>query len=121
MLKDKVKKYRTDNGLSQQALADKLGISRGYVSDIESGKVKGNVKLLKKLSFVSGLGFEYWSDVDIENNYSNLEALDTLLDTLIDAKVITSDEIQPEIMESIVRVLKQEIKYKLSKKRKGLI
>jgi transcriptional regulator with XRE-family HTH domain len=34
-----IKKYRDDNGLSQQALAEKLGVDQATVSRIENGAV----------------------------------------------------------------------------------
>jgi len=45
----KLKKYRTQIKLTQQQVADALGISRQYVSDIERGKYEPGIKLGKKI------------------------------------------------------------------------
>ena len=44
------KKGRIDAGLSQQAVADKLGKPQSYLSKIESGERRLDVAELKKLS-----------------------------------------------------------------------
>jgi DNA-binding XRE family transcriptional regulator len=41
-----MKVYRTYRGLTQQALAEGMGISRSYLAEIESGKKSGSVRVL---------------------------------------------------------------------------
>ena len=36
IVRNNIRKYRTENGLTQQELADKVGISRQYLTDIEN-------------------------------------------------------------------------------------
>lgn len=38
IVRKNIKKYRLENGLTQQELADKSGISRQYLTDIENPK-----------------------------------------------------------------------------------
>ena len=45
-----LKAWREYRGLTQQALANTSGISRNYISEIESGKRDGTVKTLKALA-----------------------------------------------------------------------
>lgn len=54
-----VRKYRTEKGLSQEELAEQVGISRNYLSQIERG-VSTNLSLevAKKLSETLGLLLE---------------------------------------------------------------
>ena len=53
MLKDILKDLREAKGLNKQELANKVGISRSYISTIESGKVtKPTLKTLKKIAYV---------------------------------------------------------------------
>ena len=47
---DRLKQARIDVGLSQQAVADKLGKPQSYLSKIESGERRLDVAELKKLS-----------------------------------------------------------------------
>lgn len=53
MLKDILKDLRESKGLNKQELANRVGISRSYISTIESGKVtKPTLKTLKKIAYV---------------------------------------------------------------------
>lgn len=45
---DRLKKARVDAGLSQQAIANKLGKPQSYVSKIESGERRLDVAEIKK-------------------------------------------------------------------------
>ena len=47
---NRLKQARIDVGLSQQAVADKLGKPQSYLSKIESGERRLDVAELKKLS-----------------------------------------------------------------------
>lgn len=49
-----VSDIRTDMGLSQAALADKLGVSPGHIGDIERGHRKLTINLAAKLEALSG-------------------------------------------------------------------
>ena len=50
-----VRRRREKLGLSQEALADKAGIHRTYVSSIELGKVRVGLDIAQKVAH--GLGF----------------------------------------------------------------
>ena len=53
MLKDILKDLRESKGFNKQELANRVGISRSYISTIESGKVtKPTLKTLKKIAYV---------------------------------------------------------------------
>ena len=45
-----IKVYREYRSLTQQRLADKIGIQRGYLAEIERGRKSGSVKTLKALA-----------------------------------------------------------------------
>lgn len=47
---DKLRKLRTQKGLSQQALARSAGVAQSTVSEIEAGKSSPKVKVLIKLA-----------------------------------------------------------------------
>lgn len=118
MLKDKVRQYRKDNKLTQTDLGKQIGISRGYVGDIESGKVGGTIDIVKKLSDISKLPITYWLDDDseFEKNYMAYSSLNTLIEAMIEAGKIDKNTaaMSKEVEESLLRVLKAEIilKYK---------
>lgn len=46
----KIQKLRKDQNLTQEALADKLGISRVYMGYIEQGRESPSLKLLMKMA-----------------------------------------------------------------------
>ena len=48
----KIKQYRKNRRLTQKQLADKVGISRSYLSEIENGKWDIGLDLLIKISKV---------------------------------------------------------------------
>ena len=50
-----VQAWRKHKGLTTQALADAAGVSKPYVSQIESGKRKGTTKTLKALAGALGV------------------------------------------------------------------
>ena len=53
LLKDLLKELRESRGLNKQELANKVDISRSYISTIESGKVeKPTKKTLMKIAYV---------------------------------------------------------------------
>lgn len=47
-----LRKYRDEAGLSQQMLADRVGIAKGYVSSLERGVKPLNLNLLVKIAAV---------------------------------------------------------------------
>ena len=60
-----LKKYRKQNNLTQQGLADRLGIGRFTVSRWENGKSKPEGEALKRVCRLTGLGMiELRPDLD---------------------------------------------------------
>jgi len=51
----KLKRCRTDQGLSQQALAEKIGVSREYIARLETGKHDPPLSTLEKLAKALGV------------------------------------------------------------------
>ena len=48
-------RYRTDHGLKQQELAEKIGTSPGYLNDLESGRRKPSPALANKIERLVGI------------------------------------------------------------------
>lgn len=54
-MREKLKKARQDAGLTQQALADRLGISLRYYQNIESGNRTGDFMIWDRLEDITGV------------------------------------------------------------------
>lgn len=54
-MREKLKKARQDAGLTQQALADRLGISLRYYQNIESGNRTGDFMIWDQLEDITGI------------------------------------------------------------------
>ena len=50
-----VRKLREKHGWSMQELSDKSGVSKGYISMLENGKVNPSLKKLKELAKALGV------------------------------------------------------------------
>ena len=55
----RMKELRLDKGLTQQDLADKLGIDRSNYSKYELGKLESNNAMLVSLSQIFGVSTDY--------------------------------------------------------------
>ncbi|OKS85410.1 helix-turn-helix domain-containing protein [Mucilaginibacter polytrichastri] len=71
-----IKQGRKHNYLSQNELADKLGIERAHLSRIESGKKKFKIEKLESLALalkidLAELKKEFYSDVFAEQIYTH--------------------------------------------------
>ncbi len=60
ILKDEnpIRVYREYRGLTQQQLADKVGIQRAYLTEIETGRKAGSIKTLKAIAQVLGIDLD---------------------------------------------------------------
>ena len=53
-----LKKIRIEKGISQSGIADLLGVSRGFVSNIENGKTNPTLATIARLSKALGVSIE---------------------------------------------------------------
>ncbi len=59
-----LKKYRLEKGLTQENLAEKVGIHPTYVGKLESGKNNPSTKMLYKITRALGIKFPDLFDFD---------------------------------------------------------
>lgn len=117
-LKEKIKNYRIENKLTQKDLAGMLGVSRTLITETESGKIKGTLKFISKLSSVSGKSLSYWTDTEIEKSYKTYDALDILIDAMMDSGLIGEDnKIEENEMRLITAILEKEVAVKRKNKK----
>lgn len=57
-----LKSYLKDNGIRQRTLAETIGVSRAYMSDLCNGKRTPSFAVARKISDATGgeVGFESW-------------------------------------------------------------
>ena len=61
----KIKEYRKLNNITQQELANKLGISRSTLSYYENGEVEPNIYTLLKLSEIMNCSMDYLFSIEV--------------------------------------------------------
>lgn len=118
-LGDKIKAYRVENKLTQKQLAEKIEVSRSNIAEIESGRIKGTVKFISKLSEVTNTPLSTWTnDVNIDTlKYTQYEALDVLLNSLIDTGIVGKDgKLNDMAKKLVINVLEKEILLKIKNK-----
>ena len=58
ILKNKLKEVRAEKGISQQELADMVGVSRNTISSLETGQYEPTAKLALVLAIALDMKFE---------------------------------------------------------------
>ncbi len=76
--KDKLKKLRTDNGLSQEALADAVHISRSTIAKYENGNGNPSQETLNALSVYFGVNADDLKSDEVTKRDTNKKALKCL-------------------------------------------
>ncbi|NLW46865.1 MAG: helix-turn-helix transcriptional regulator, partial [Firmicutes bacterium] len=63
-LGEKIKKFRNEKGLSQQTLADKLGIHRKTIVFYEQNKTKPPADIIQKMAVIFEISHDYLLSVE---------------------------------------------------------
>ena len=118
MLKNKVKEWRKEMGLTQVEFSKLLGISRSYLAEIERGSIKGSVKLISKLSEVTKKPLGYF--IDEENlDINSYDVLDKTIELLYDNNEISAEGVMSDwAKEMLLKVLEKEIILKIERMHK---
>lgn len=112
---ERIKKIRKDHGMTQQELANRLGITQSYVAQIESAKKEPNCEILLKFALIFRVSLDYvFGMIDIaKGNRTDKEFIQTT--NKLSKKYLPYPEyiISGEEMEEIIS---KEIKKQLKKK-----
>lgn len=65
--KNPIRVWREYRGLTQQQLAEKVGISKPYLSQLESGKRSGTTDVLMSIAQALNVGLEELVDTNIDS------------------------------------------------------
>jgi transcriptional regulator with XRE-family HTH domain len=109
-LHEKIKTFRTQKGLSQAEFAEKIGLSRGHITRLETGKFNPSTDVLKKIAVLFDVSADYLLDDSTDNEYD----IDIKNKPLIERiKLISSlDEKQQEAVITIIDSMVKEKKMK---------
>lgn len=98
----RLKMLRESKGLSQQALADSIGVAKSTISMMEGSKRAGNSKTIKKLADFFNVSTNYIEGrVTQEDNFRDL-----LLN------FTKNDEIPDDLVPVILKTIKDHVKNK---------
>ena len=66
---EEIKKNRNAKGFTQDELAEKIGISRNYISDLENNRYVPSVKTLSKIAVVLQMDLNFLLEMsEIQDN-----------------------------------------------------
>lgn len=99
-LGERIARERINKGMSQKTLADTIGVSRGYIAQIERGREPSEEILVKLITI---LGIPITELVDFEKLKVENEALANLMEIITPSMQFMSDTLQPEEMLELVR------------------
>lgn len=109
---DRLKIWMKENGIKQVDIADKANVTKGYVSNVSTGKIPPSNTLIQALSEMSGKSVHWW--LFGEDEYKGLASLNALIDTFIKSGDIRQDGTYEKEIEKILHtMLDKEIRDKI--------
>lgn len=86
MIGTRIRNARTEKGITQERLAETLGVSPEYCSKIETGKAKANLERLSQISVALNIELEFLicGVVHESNSYLNSEVKKALSNCSVD-------------------------------------
>ncbi|MCX7884730.1 MAG: helix-turn-helix domain-containing protein [Caloramator sp.] len=115
IISERLKKIRTENGLTQKELAEKIGVALSVIGDIESNRRPPSKKTALKLSQFFNTPLEMWIDESDITEYRNKRGkyamLDEVISKLIKSNMIINGEPTQEAWELIKKALSIDLKF----------
>lgn len=110
-LNNNIKFLRTEKRISQQELADKVGIDRSTISRIENNEIETTIPIAEKIAKCLDIPFSSLVTKDLTNSgNNNFDELELLFDKNKD--VLTDDD--KEYIKFIIEKRKKEIDKQLN-------
>ncbi|MFT8352431.1 helix-turn-helix transcriptional regulator [Clostridium saccharoperbutylacetonicum] len=106
-----LKKLRNENKITQEKLADEIGVSRSLIGMIESGKQEGSIDIVKKVATYFNVSVDYLEGLIEESNSKERETLvSNFLRFLVESGVVTDPEnIDKKTQDMIFNMVKTEL------------
>ncbi len=102
LIGQRIRKYRKASGLSQEQLAEKIGISVTHLSHIETGNTKLSLPVLCAIADTLSLQ----TDMLLKDHSSNTDSLRNEIIELLN----TSDEKELSVMTDLIKCVKNSLK-----------
>lgn len=109
-LHEKIKNLRNNKDWSQAELAQKLGLSHGHITRLETGKFNPSTEVLKKISELFDISADFLLDDSTDSEF-DIEIKNKPLSERI--KLISS--LDPKQQEAILTVIDSMVKEKKMK------
>lgn len=109
-LHEKIKNLRTQKGLSQAEFAEKIGLSRGHITRLESGKFNPSTDVLKKIANLFDVSADYLLDDSTDNEYD----IDIKNKPLIE-KIKLISTLDAKQQEAVITIIDSMVKEKKMK------
>ena len=126
-LGNKIKFMRKNKlNITQSELAEKIGISKRFMRDIENGRTYPSFETLSKLSMAFGVSMsDFFTEDELkikktihneENEIEKVTLINKLIKNLIEEKIITDENnITDDVLELIINTIKIQIKLEKEK------
>lgn len=112
-LNNNIKYLRNLNKISQQELADSVGIDRSTISRIENNEIETTIPIAEKLAKNLNISFSDLVSRDLTNEASKFDELEVLFNKNKD--ILTDDD--KEMIKFMIEKRKKEIDKQLVKKK----
>lgn len=109
-LNNNIKHLRTDKGISQQGLADKVGIDRSTISRIENNEIETTIDNAIKIANALNVSLYDLVSKDLSKNNQTFDELELLFSKHKD--ILTNDD--KEYIKFIIEKRKKEIDKELN-------
>lgn len=103
---DKIKKARKEKGLSQQVLADKLGVNKGTVSRWEQSKFEPNIETMKQVALILHKPIQYFLSDSFVDEMRNMKG-DTAFIPIVSKIAPGSSVLSTENVERYFEIAKK--------------
>ncbi len=121
MIGSRIKKLRSEKGYSQEYLADRLGVSQATLSNIESGKTKPDIDVVKNVCEELEVAIlELIEDRKTVYQENNEQAVGYIADTqnfYVSDKLIEQYEARIKELQERIGELKEEVVFWKEKSR----
>ena len=107
---EKIKKLRTSKGYSQAEFAEKIGLSHGHITRLETGKFNPSIEVLKKLADLFEVSTDYLLNDSSEDFYDS-----GIQNEPLNNKIRMISSLETKQQEAIVIIIDSMLKEKKMK------